>query len=722
MATLEELKAKLVELQSRETQIDQRINGAPSPEIPTQLAPADQRAVDTRTQIEAETQRRMQQPVQEGAPLPFTAPLQPTTQAIPGLPTAPEFLTGAERETRATRELPELGAGGLLSGEDPGKIAAVTPILLTTTNPSEMGNILSSQFENIRITEDEKGNLIANNNSTGAQVVINKPGVSQLDILQGLGIAATFTPAARIAGAGTRGAAVTGGLIARRGAQAGLGAGLTETGLQLAQEQVGGEFDTEDIALAAALGVGAETALPIIQRFRQGRQASAQGVAREELEQIAPAIREAEAATKETRVPLFQAQKTTVPAQLEKQAFVGQLPAGTQTASKALRVQNAAAADAVDDLLGQIAPDQAVVTGAERFRTAAQAAVDNVKRIRAEKASPIYNEAFDTGANIKLKPVNDLIKSGLDDFPAGGEVAKNLNKISVLLKGTKGAQPSLRQLHNAKLEIDQMINKVGEGSLGNTTKANLKDVQAKLLNQMDEGSGLYKQARQTFSDASPSVTTVQESIIGKISKLKDTDLKSISKRIFDPAETNPAVIKQAKKVINDVDPDAWNQLLRTELERRLGSVRADINSVTAENVPGQLHRAIFGNTKQRAVLFNAVDGEVKRNLGYLETVLKRASLGRPGGSQTAAREEIKRELRGGSLSALRDFFKKPVSTLVSTGEDAAFNRRVKNLADAMFDPQWKPRMKEIRKLKVDSPDAARAMIQLLNDVEKQEKK
>ena len=46
-----------------------------------------------------------------GIRLPFTTPV----------PELPEFITGEDRETRATRELPELGKGGLLSGEDVGK-------------------------------------------------------------------------------------------------------------------------------------------------------------------------------------------------------------------------------------------------------------------------------------------------------------------------------------------------------------------------------------------------------------------------------------------------------------------------------------------------------------------------------------------------------------------------------------------------------------------------
>ena len=108
-----------------------------------------------------------------------------------------EFFTGSDRETPATRDLPEIGRGGLLFGEDQAKTAAITPALLTATDPFEMGEILRNNFENVGVTQDEKGNFFATNNKTGAQVVLNKPGVSQLDILQGLGIASAFAATSR---------------------------------------------------------------------------------------------------------------------------------------------------------------------------------------------------------------------------------------------------------------------------------------------------------------------------------------------------------------------------------------------------------------------------------------------------------------------------------------------------------------------------------------------
>ncbi|MEE9311515.1 MAG: hypothetical protein V3V10_03785, partial [Planctomycetota bacterium] len=353
-------------------------------------------------------------------------------------------------------------------------------------------------------------------------------------------------------------------------------------------------------------------------------------------------------------------------------------------------------------------------------------AVDAQKAIREEKTSPLFNQAFDEGGKVSLKPVRDLIKQKIDDFPEGGEVQTVMKKVLRLIAAKKGTDPSLRKLQNAKLEIDQIISKFGEGSLGNTTKREVLDIKSALLEQMDEASPLFREAREEFARLSPAVGELQESIVGRIANIDDTQLKSISRRLLDPAETNPAVVARAKKVITDIDPGAWDEIVRVELERRLGVVKANLQeaglgaSASIENVPAQLERAIFGNQKQSKVLFGAVDDETRKNLKFLQTVLKRASLGRPGGSQTAAREEIKKRLSRGALSAIRDFFSSPVRTLVNVGEESAFDRKTAALAKTVFSPDFKPQLAKLRKLNINSPAAARAMAQLLNQAEETE--
>ena len=54
-----------------------------------------------------------------------------------------EFFTGSDRATPQTEALPELQESGLLSGESLGLTAAITPALLTATDPNEISNIIT---------------------------------------------------------------------------------------------------------------------------------------------------------------------------------------------------------------------------------------------------------------------------------------------------------------------------------------------------------------------------------------------------------------------------------------------------------------------------------------------------------------------------------------------------------------------------------------------------
>jgi hypothetical protein len=583
---------------------------------------------------------------------------------------------------------------------------------LFSFDDAEVGGILQTQFPGTKITPDDKGDLVATFPS-GENFAINKSGFSGQDLIKIIGSVAAFTPAGRMAAIpATLGKKVAVGSLASAGTQAGIEAG---------QSAIGGDFDKSEVALAGALGGAAELVMPAIQGIRQARKTGELGASARELEQVAPSIAKADEAVAATGVPLFQAQKTLVPSQLEKQSFIASLPAGTLKASKELKAQNKAAGQAVDDFLGLVAPPESVVTGAEKFRSAAQRAIGRAKEIRAEKSSPLFKEAFDEGLSLDTSGIVASLKTTLDDFPEQGEVARTLSKVSQMLTPKVAGNPqSLRQLQNIKVEIDQMINRVGEGSLGNTTKANLVQVKNQLLDSMDQVSPVFKEARETFARNSAPIGALEDSIIGKIASIKDVDLKSISSKMFNPAESNPAVVAKAKAIITDVDPDAWNQLVRVELERRLGSIKP-AEGETLQNIPGQLYRAIFGNDKQTKVLYQALDPEQSKNLKFIQTALGRARIGRPGGSQTAAREEIKKELSGGAVKSIREFFSSPIKTVTDIGDDAAFNSRVSALAETMYNPKWSPKMKAIRKLSPDSPAAARAMAQLLDDITLEQK-
>lgn len=616
-------------------------------------------------------------------------------------------------------ETPELGTLPEFGATPEGDTLRIAAGLLSTFQPQAQVDMIKAAIPEAQFTSTPDGSVIIEVPTADGETrrsVLNRPGLSPQDVTTTIAQTLAFVSPARLAGLGKS-------LMAKIGL-GGAGAAATEQGLQELGMALGREErDPTSTALAGALGGAAETVIPAIQGIRNARNAKGVQSGVDELADVQESVATAREASDQTGIPLFQAQQTGVPATLEKQSFVAQLPAGTKRAMESLRTQNQAAGDAVENFLNTIADSNAVVTGPERARNAARASIENLKAIRAERSSPLYKEAFEKGADIDTSPIINQLDETIETMPEGGEISKTLKRIRKLMT-TGEAKPSLQYLHNVKMEIDQMLSKQGETSLGNTTKRYVTEVKDMLLDAMDKGSSEYRQARDLFSQNSPAINALQDSVVGKIARLDDVQLKQVASSIFDPAQTNPRVLMDAKKAIQTTDPDAWNEIVRTELERRLGAIKATTEAGTVENLPGQLYRALFPNEKSTKVLMNALDDEGKKNLNYLRTALGRARLGRPGGSQTAARQEIKQELKGGVSSAIRDFIKEPISstanygvnTLTMSTQERALNQRVKALADALYDPNWKAEMKSLRKLDPDSPASARAMAQLLRAV------
>jgi hypothetical protein len=568
-------------------------------------------------------------------------------------------------------------------------------------------DVIKEAIPEAEFIKDEKGNVIVE--VDGQLSVLNKPGFSKQDAVKAVTQFLSFMPAGRIAQLGR-------GLLQKFGLGA-AAAGRTEAIIEDIGKETGvtAPRDTSRLAAATFMGGLSEAVMPAkrgVQRLRQ--EGKAQTI-RKEFEDVAESIAKSEEAEKATGITLAYPQKTAIPSQLEEMSFVGQLPPGSKRSLEFIGEQNKQAEGAVTNILNSIAPPESITKGAKEFRTASQRALDKQRLIRQEKTSPIYEKAFENTEPINTKPIKTTIAEDLESLPEGGEMSKTLKKVNELI----GDEASLEKLHNAKLEIDQMLNKFGDGSLGNTTKRKVTKIKNELTELLEIESDEYAKARKEFEDLSGPVNEIQDSIIGKVADLDDVQLKTASNKIFDPAETNPEVVKQAKKVISDVDPEAWNKLLRVEFEKRLGKMITDISESgtgTIENIPGQIHRAFFKPVKQKRVLYAALDGDQKKNMELFELALKRASLGRPGGSQTATREEIKKRLEGGFFKGLRNLISSPVATITGAGDQAMFDSRVRKLADKLFSPDFNIDMKEIRQKHKNVESAINATIQLLDNI------
>ncbi|MEE9532749.1 MAG: hypothetical protein V3W52_17355 [Syntrophobacteria bacterium] len=644
-------------------------------------------------------------------------------QIDPGLA---EFITGEQR-IAAT---PELGELPRFSATPEGDVFDITLGLLSTFDEQAQRDVIKEAIPEAKFEITPDGSTIVevpDEEGETRRSVLNRPGFSKSDVTRGIAQVLAFVPSARLASLGR---SITQRLAIGGGTAAATEAGLQEAGKALGRE----EGDPGEIALAGVLGVGGEALGAGARALAAGRQARQLDLAREDLgaiqQQTAPAREAQEAIQRETdvRVGLFPAQQTLQPTTLLKQRLVPQLEAGARKAARELESQNLEAFDATSALVNTIAPPEAITGAAARFRNASQKAID--ARIESRKAATqgLYKDAFEEADargvawfrdNAELiRPVNDLIGGILEDAPPGSEFERVGKRLANFMKPSKQTNiiPSLRQLQKAKQSMQDMIDDQGGKAVSNTLKREIVIVQGELRDRLRQASPLYANADDRFKALSPAVEEVESSVLGQVANIDETLLKNITRRVFDASETNPELIKKTKDIIDNVDPGAWDDLLRLEFQRRFAGIETlaeDIPGELVGNVPGQMRRAIFGNPEQRRTLLSAMGNQQRRNFVYLDELLRRASAGRQAGSPTAPFQQAIEKLKG-VTGVIRDMVVRPLDTLQRTGERGIFDSNVAKLTDVLFNPKWEPTMRQIRTLNPNSDKAGRLFQELMD--------
>jgi hypothetical protein len=676
--------------------------GKETGQAPEQLATAQapvQQPVTTSNILDLDTGKPIeQQPTFQGA--------QENQRDISFFDSIGETITGNRRREMNpdVQGLPEFGATP--EGDTPANALA----LLSTFDSQELKDILTKNVSGIKFEDLQDGTVVIETPTEEGGVrrsILNRAGMSPQDVSTGIAQALAFVPAARLSNLGKT-------FLQKAGLGA-VGSAATELGRQGVVQGLGSEqgLSGGDVAITGALGAASEVVAPV------AKTVLGQIKATQAADEVLAAQRGQEAVSK-TGIELFSPQMSLNMAELEKQSYFASLPAGTTIAAQALNKQNKQAGDAVTSFINAIAPPESITKAGGKLLNAAERAVESKKQIRREAASPLYNQAFEGSRGVNTDDIAERIFNELDDLPEEGQISRSLKKVLGFIRGVDDVDgnpslPSLKRLHNAKIEIDNMLEAQGDNALGNTTKGLLRNLQTDLLNTMDAQSPLYKSAREEFARLSGPVDAMVDAV--RVTNLRTDDLKNITAKLFDTAESNPAVVLNAKKAIQEVDPEAWNLVVRAEFQKRLGKVKAELGGedpLAGENVPQQLFNSIFGKTKDRELLYRALNPDQAENLKYLERALKRASKGRPGGSQTAGREEIRRELNNGMIGAIRRFLREPVNTVAGVGEELGFDAKVTALSIAMFDPKNKPQLKRLRKVDPASFQARSITRQLLN--------
>jgi hypothetical protein len=491
--------------------------------------------------------------------------------------------------------------------------------------------------------------------------------------------------------------AISGMGIGGIGALAGkAAAGATLGGLEataFSPSDVGDFSPVERATLGASVGLGAEMIGPALGAYKNIKSKGAKTVARkvDDLAKKLPTKAEAE-----TGIELIEAQRGLNPAELETASYLGQLPEGSKQAMKRLGKQNKQVLASVSNVIESISKSSD--NAAANIRSASKSAIDARKLAREELTSPIYKKAFKEAGNklISTSDIVDSISMRAKTFPKGGKVNLLLKKVSGLIKDS-----NLEKLHNTKIEIDSLINGRGSDTVDSFAKSELLEIKENLLKRMEDASGTYKAARLEFAKASPAVDLLEEGTVGRIASLKDTQLKSASRILFDSAEgiTNPAAMRNAKKAITDVagGKQAWDSIVRSEIERRLSKMSNMVGNdgQMVENIPGMVRRALF-KTDSKNILLAAVDDKTAKALEYLDNVLGKASMGRKVGSPTAARQKLIENAR--PFSRTRNIIKglfSPADYVQEIGDEKALVK----MADSIFTQDSADTILKIKSLK-----------------------
>jgi len=636
-----------------------------------------------------------------------------------------ELFTGEARQAnlpphfQGKQELASLSMSDPVNmGTDTADTMKLAATFLMSADPAVRKDALESVIPGVQFEEFEDTTLVKLPETHGGRhYVLNAPGWSTQD---------TLTATAQILGLLPLNAisALASPMLTKVGLMGGANV-AAEYGMQQGARGLADSDEPTnwwDVTLSGLTGGFSESIGPTLKAIKNLRDIQTPQVRAEEVSSIKKGLEAADA----TGINLFPAQLTQNVDDINRQSYISQLTGAARIARKRLERQNEQVAKAVEGFVEKIAPRESLATGPTKIRNASEEAITRRKLIREEAASPFYKKALDIdNRQVRVQPVLDYFDKTMAEHAPDSQTFKLLKKYRDMIDNSVEDIPrpdgrvdtvhKMKQLHNTRMEIaDEIDRLLKKGQIGKQQARKIIEGNKILQAQMEHTSRAYEDATKAFRDATPQVQELEDRLIGRLADIEDGELKKTARILFDPTETNPDILKQAKGVIDEVDPTAWPEIVRTHLETQLGQIRATLDDVSSdENLPGQFYTALFGNEKKRKLMYAAADKEMRKVMKFFETSLKRASQGRTAGSQTATRKEISEELKTGWF---REFVKNPLNTIANIGEDNMFRRKLSALGEVLFDPNWRPELDRIMDLPRKEQDEAMGI--LLNQAQK----
>ena len=657
----------------------------------------------------------------------------------------PEFVSLDKGQLTTPMEVPNDGSreGRANAAHEKSKLMSG---LLMSVDPQQKMDVIKAHIPEATFLQREDGSVIVK--VKGQNFWLDKPGVSAAGTVKSLVELGFYVPAMK-AGAIFKGFTrlITGGA-----ANAG-----TSAALDLAAQDFGSEQGVNPVRAGVMFSAGVlGEALPMTIHTLSKRAAVKHSGGHEvDLDAAPPAIKEAETLQAKVKdffgveFPLFRAQKTNSPTALAEQEAMLSNSLGVTASKEALKEQNQAASAVVDAFVDELIPLS--LNANLRVHQAAGKAMDLAKATRKQQTSPIYTAATDnpTGVAVNIQTTLDLLNQSKVGLPKDGKVHKILTKVNGLLHNkvklppgtaTPSSLAKLRRggphptpkpkveklipatdpklLHNAKVEIDALLAAKGDKALDNHVASKLLTIQQELTKTLKAQVPGYEKAAAEYARLSIPVDELFNSQIGTLAHMKPATVDRVRAAIFAPG-VSPETQRHTRSIITNVDPEAWQMILREQVLDRVSSAAVPIGEASKSRI---LYRALGGGSdKKTNILRNALSPKEKSSYDIVMSILEQGSKGTPpvvkpnvvpknaGVSEAVSGQIVGRDIA--SQGVFTRLIVNPFKWLTNT------DANVIKLSKVMFDPKWNSQLRDIKKMGTKSEKSYRALLVLLGQVE-----
>ena len=604
---------------------------------------------------------------------------------------------------------------------------------LISSDDAQQIEIIQNALPSAKINTFDSGETVVDYD--GEQFVLNRPGLSATDVTRFASQLVAYLPASRMglvvkeAMAKFSTKKILEPIVKSAGRQrmaqvaaAASANAITSIGMDVGASIMAGDEGTQGVSTgravsAAAFGAGGEVMGPayraIVRKFRGTP---------DDLKYIdLDSVRQIKEAEKQTGIRIFEPQATEARSDALYMRVLQDLPETQRQMMSVLNEQNEQASGAVANFLVDIADSSSIQTAPSQIRNMAVNAIDDMKSARSNMVRQGYEEAFSSGTMVDISEEVGLIDAMLSKTSSSASNPVRVELLaakSQLLSDATDGLVDLQILHSVKMNMDDSIKNFGDSGPTGQSKKALTEIKNSMVEKMDSASPIYDEVKSIYRNASGPINDLENSLIGKIAGIKDGNTKSVLTSLFDPSQSNPAVLSHARDVIQAQSPEAWNGIVRAQIEKQMGKISTMAIEGTP-NTPRQLLGAVFGkNEISHKMMMDSLTPEQKGNAKWLEMALKAASRGRGLGSDTAGKTEAIKALKG-SVESFSEYFN-PLSwsgKLTGAMTNAKFERRAEAFASALTDGQWSSEMLKLKQMNPTDSKSARAFIQLLGRIE-----